>query len=330
MSTDQWADEQRVTFADIAREAGVSVPTVSKVLNGKPGVSPSTRRRVSNLLQEHDYAPRRSNPRGMVELVLGELRSPWSAALVSAMELAASEDGSGLCISRAGGSAGWLDSVLERRSDGVVFAVVAVTAEQRQRLRDSRRPFVLIDPGTTPIAGVPTIGVTNWQGAFVATEHLVSLGHRRLAMIAGPTDMLFSVARADGFRAAAAAADLPAPEVVHTEFGYEAGRDAAVRLLAGAERPSAIFTASDEQAMGVYEAARRAKLRIPEDLSVVGFNDVDFARWAAPPLTTVREPIHDIARQAISALRALASDDRVPAVELMTQLVVRESTAAFK
>ncbi len=330
MSTDQWtADEQRVTFADIAREAGVSVPTVSKVLNGKPGVSPSTRRRVSELLQAHDYSPRRSNPRGVVELVLGEFTSPWSAALVSAMELAASESGSGLCVSRAG-SPGWLDSVLERRSDGVVFAVVEVTSEQRQRLRDSRRPFVLIDPGTAPIAGVPTIGVTNWQGAFVETEHLVSLGHRRLAMIAGPSDMLFSVARADGFRAAVVAAGMPAPEVVHTEFGYEAGRDAAVRLLAGRNRPSAIFAASDEQAMGVYEAARRAKLRIPEDLSVVGFNDVDFARWAAPPLTTVREPIHDIARQAISSLQALASDDRVPAVELLTQLVIRESTAPFK
>ena len=115
----------------------------------------------------------------------------------------------------------------------------------------------------------------------------------------------------------------------HTEFSYEAGRDAVLEMLAVSPRPTAIFAASDEQALGVYEAARLRGIRIPEDLSVIGFNDAPIAEWAAPPLTTVREPIRDMARLAVSAIRSLAAGERdVPTVELATELVVRQSTAS--
>ncbi|QJU55231.1 LacI family DNA-binding transcriptional regulator [Herbiconiux sp. KACC 21604] len=322
----------RVTIADIAELAGVSVPTVSKVLNGKPGVSDSTRLRVSAMLREHEYEPRRSTASRIVELVLGELSSPWSTALVVAVEEAAFERGLSVVVSRTRpGDDSWLEGVATRSADGVVFAVVRPVDEQRRRFDEIGIPAVLIDPGDAgDDTDTPTIGVTHWRGAYTATEHLLGLGHRRLAMIAGPADVLFSRARADGFRAAALASgvDIADDRLVFAEFGYEAGRDAGLALLESPDRPTAVFAASDEQALGVYEAARRLDIRIPADLSVVGFNDVSVAQWAAPPLTTVREPILDMARHALDALLATAAGrPSGPAVEIATELVVRESTA---
>lgn len=323
----------RVTIADIARMARVSVPTVSKVINGKPGVSDRTRARITGLLREHEYEPRRSTSTKMIELVLGELTSPWSTALVTAVEEAAFDQGMGLTLLRLRPEAEdrWLEMLSNRSVDGLVFAVVQVTARQRAHLEELRLPYVVIDPGEAPAGTrVPTIGVTHWRGAHQATRHLLELGHRELAMIAGPADVLFSQARVDGFRAAAVGAgvELPADRVRHTEFGYDAGRDAALELLAASPRPTAIFAASDEQALGVYEAARLRGVRIPEDLSVIGFNDAPIAEWAAPPLTTVREPIRDMARLAVAAIRSLAAGEpEVPTVELATELVIRQSTA---
>ncbi|MGW3289844.1 LacI family DNA-binding transcriptional regulator [Streptomyces sp. NPDC001002] len=328
-------ESPRTTIADIAQAAGVSAPTVSKVLNGRQGVSSVTRERVTELLREHGYAPRRSGGRltGVIELVLGELDSPWSASLVQAMEAAVYAEGLALVLSRLrpGKEDEWLDHVASRNPDGVVFGVVEATAEQRDRLRELMVAFVAIDPEGNQKAEVPTVGLTHWRGAHAATEHLIALGHRRIATIGGPLRLLCSRARADGFRAAAVASglDVPPEYVVHTEFGYQPGREAADELLALPVPPTAIFAASDEQALAVYEAARRRGLRIPDDVSVVGFNDAPVASWASPPLTTIREPIDDLARQAVQLLsRLMAGQSAGPGVELATELVVRESTAA--
>ncbi|MDO9397827.1 MAG: LacI family DNA-binding transcriptional regulator [Herbiconiux sp.] len=323
----------RVTIADIAVLAGVSVPTVSKVLNGKPGVSDATRMRVSAMLREHEYEPRRSTASRLIELVFGELSSPWSTALVVAVEEAAFERGLSVVVSRIRpDDDSWLEGVGSRSADGVVFAVVRPGGEQKRRFDELGLPAVLIDPGdASDDTDTATVGVTHWRGAYTATEHLLGLGHREIAMIAGPSEVLFSRARADGFRAAALASGVEVPEerLVFAEFGYEAGRDAGLALLRSPNRPTAIFAASDEQALGVYEAARQCEVRIPADLSVVGFNDVPIAQWAAPPLTTVREPIVDMARHALDALLTIAAGRSAgPAVEIATELVVRESTAA--
>jgi len=323
----------RVTIADIARIAGVSTPTVSKVLNGKPGVSESTRERVSGLLREHEYEPRRSTPNGVIELVLGELDSPWSSSLVKAVEEAAFNADMGVVLSRqrAGTDEKWLDMIASRDSDGVVFGAVESTPSQRARLAEIGLPFVMVDPHSSQSLDIATVGITHWRGAHSATEYLISLGHTQLAMVGGPLVMLYSQARADGFRAAAASASIAvsATSIVHTEFGYAEGRDAALELLSADSAPTAIFAASDEQALGVYEAARRLGLRIPEDLSVVGFNDAPIASWASPPLTTVREPLQEMANQAVSLLRRLIDGGSVgAAIELATELVIRESTAA--
>lgn len=324
--------KSRVTIAEIAERAGVSIPTVSKVLNAKPGVSDATRERVGLLLREFDYEPRRSTPSRMLELVLGEMDSPWAAALVPAVEDAAYAEGYGITVSRMRDQPGarWLEMLSARGADGVIFAAVPVERALAERLSAVGAPYVVIDPMESPRRSAPTIGVTHWRGAYVATAHLTGLGHRDIAMIAGPADVVFSRARVDGFRAAASEAGIGVPDdrIEFADFGYEAGRDAAIRLLSSTPRPTAIFAASDEHALGAYEAARRLGLQIPAQLSVVGFNDVAIAEWAAPPLTTVREPIAEMARIAVSAVLGLvAGRPPVPPVELATELVVRESTA---
>jgi DNA-binding LacI/PurR family transcriptional regulator len=190
---------------------------------------------------------------------------------------------------------------------------------------------VVLDPTGEPLHETPSVGATNWSGGLAATRHLLDLGHRRIAMINGPLQWPCCRARLDGFRAAMDAAGVPiAPELVRLSTLYPEGglRDGRV-LLGLAEPPTAIFTANDLQALGVYEAAREAGVRVPQDLSVVGFDDLSFTRWSGPPMTTVRQPLVEMGEAAARLVVDLAQG-RQPAqtrLELATMLVVRQSTA---
>ena len=174
----------------------------------------------------------------------------------------------------------------------------------------------------------PTIGATNWSGGLSATEHLIELGHRRIGLIAGPKSLLCSRARLDGYRAALEAAGIEEQLIVQGDFLHESGYAGAAELLDLPEPPTAIFASSDTMALGAYEAARRRGMRVPDDLSVVGFDDLPESRWSSPPLTTVRQPLADMGAQAArTALRLARGEDiEVPRVELATELMVRDST----
>jgi LacI family transcriptional regulator len=190
---------------------------------------------------------------------------------------------------------------------------------------------VVIDPASTPPADLPSVGATNWAGGLAATEHLLDLGHRRIAAITGPARFHCSLARLDGYRSALGRAGAPAdPALVrYGDFSPEGGLAAAAGLLALADPPTAIFAGSDQQAFGVYEAARRRGLRVPEDLSVVGFDGLPAARWASPPLTTVWQPLAEMGSTATQMLGELieARSLHPNRVELSTELIVRQSTA---
>jgi LacI family transcriptional regulator len=166
---------------------------------------------------------------------------------------------------------------------------------------------------------------------MAATEHLLRLGHRRIGAITGPAEYLCSRARVDGYRSALDRAGLPFdPDLVrHGDFQHEGGFGHGSDLLSRADPPTAIFAGSDQQALGVYEAARLRGLRIPEDLSVVGFDDLPAARWVSPPLTTVRQPLADMGRVAAEMLGDLIEGVplRSQRIELSTELIVRESSA---
>jgi DNA-binding LacI/PurR family transcriptional regulator len=320
----------RVTIAEIAQAAGVSVPTVSKVVNGRADVAPATRARVEELLQQRGYRRRVSRLRsGVLDVVFNELDSPWAMEIIRGVESAARAEDLAVVVSALAGPGAigrsWVDDLAARHSAGVIIVFSELSRAQVERLRARSIPFVVVDPVGETAEDVPWVGATNWSGGLAATRHLVELGHRRIGMIGGPRGILCSRARIDGYRAALDEAGVAVdPALVehgdfHVEGGYEAGR----RLLERPDRPTAIFAGSDLQAFGLYEAARVLGLRVPDQLSVVGFDDLPMARWAWPPLTTMRQPLFEMAARATRLVLGDGPDTRV---ELSTSLVVREST----
>ena len=193
-------------------------------------------------------------------------------------------------------------------------------------------PLVVIDPLNMPHARFTSVGSTNFAGGMAATQHLLSLGHRRIAYIGGPASATCNQARMHGYRAAMEADGAPVPPGYVTTgrfFDYENGVAMGSELIDLPERPTAMFAFSDELALGAIEAARVRGLRIPEDLSVVGFDDTQLARMASPPLTTVRQPLREIGGVALRTALRLAAGEKIEShhVELATTLVVRGSTA---
>lgn len=332
----------RVTIAMVARAAGVSAPTVSKVLNGRDAVGPRTRRRVEDALAATGYRRRgRSEPgrAGLVDFVITELDTAWACELLRGAEHEAYRLGARLVLTvthdRQAHPREWFRSLASRRTDGVVLVLSSRTRLiAAERLRSIDAPVVVIDQMGGYDHDVPAIGATNWAGGFAATEHLTGLGHRRIGMITGPDDVPCGLERLDGYRAALGRAGLSPDEdlVRRGDFYAGGGRRGAAELLDLPDPPTAVFAGSDQQAMGVYDEARARGLRIPADLSVVGFDDVDMCEWVTPRLTTVRQPLAEMAVLAVRDVleRAHAPGEPPPRLELSTRLVVRESTAPWR
>ncbi|UQU62047.1 LacI family DNA-binding transcriptional regulator [Couchioplanes caeruleus] len=335
-------DNRRVTISTIARAAGVSVPTVSRVLNGHSDVSAQTRARVEQLLQQHGYRRRNSRQQtgrtGLLDLVFNDLDSPWAVELIRGVEDVAHASGVGTVVSavhrRPMATRQWLQNLRARSSAGVIFVNSELTATVSTELTRLGIPVVVVDPVGNSESDVPTIGATNWAGGLSATEHLAKLGHRRIGFIAGPRHVMCSRARFDGYRAGMEAAGLRVDEdlIRQGDFYHESGYVRGAELLARPDPPTAIFAASDQMALGVYEAARRRGLRVPDDVSVMGFDDLPEARWSSPPLTTIRQPLAEMGGLAARTALRLAQGDRVaaPRVELSTELILRDSTAPYR
>ncbi|HLL37271.1 MAG TPA: LacI family DNA-binding transcriptional regulator [Streptomyces sp.] len=331
------------TLAVVAREAGVSVPTASKVVNGREDVAPETRRRVTEALDRLGYVRRpRFDPArtpGMVDLVVQSLAGSWSGAVLHGAEEAAHEAGLDVVVSAALSrnraarpERGWLDKLSARGSAGVLLNLPEPTDAQFAWLEQHRIPFVLIDPVLEPPPGVVSVGAANWQGGVMATEHLLSLGHERIAVLTGRRRSMCGGARLAGYRSALASAGLPhRPEYIrHAGFDEAAARRQMRELLDLPQPPTAVFACSDGMALGAYEALAERGLRVPDDMSVVGFDDLPEARWAAPALTTVRQPVSEMAATALRLLVRMMDGERPESTrtELSTRLIVRESTAA--
>ncbi|SNT48225.1 LacI family transcriptional regulator [Asanoa hainanensis] len=327
------------TIAMIADEVGVSVTTVSKVLNGRVDVAPETRARVEESLERHRYRRRASRqpttPR-QIDLVFHELDAAWAIEIIKGVEAVATSAKVDIVLSQLDGahspSPQWLDSLLSRRPLGLLLVLCHLAQTQQRQLQRRRIPFVVIDTDSATSASVPTVGSNNWNGGLLAARHLLELGHRRIAVISGPQDVLCSRARVAGFRSAhdevGVAVD---PELVrYGNFAAYSGNDHGLELLRRPDRPTAVFAGSDIQAMGVLRAARQLGLDVPRDLSVVGYDNLPVATWIGPALTTVNQPLREMAGTATRMLLELARGEE-PAtsrIDLVTELVVRESTAA--
>jgi LacI family transcriptional regulator len=259
----------------------VSLPTVSKVVNGKDDVGPATRARVQQqLLDDRQYVPkgRRGGDHLLVDVVFRALESAWAVEILrgvteSDLDVAVSP------MSSLGGR-DWVHSLHASGRRGAIVAASRLTPTYQRALTRSGLRVVVGDPVVVPAHDLPSVGATNWVGGLSAAEHLVELGHRRIAVISGPQEYLRSRACIDGYRAALERAGLSLdPALVrHGNLRHHDGYDHARALLAIDEPPTAVFAGSDEQAFGVIEAARVAGLSVPADLSVVGFDDLPMAR----------------------------------------------------
>jgi LacI family transcriptional regulator len=334
----------RATLATVAASAGVSIATVSKVVNGRTDVGPATRARIETLLRQHDYVGRRGDGAGRavarpsVELVFESKLNAYSVEIIQGILETGEEIEAVVSISlrqrrrRSGPDRPgiWARELAAAGRRAVIAVVNDLTAADLAALSRVQLPLVVIDPLNMPKTEVTSVGSTNFAGGLAATQHLLSLGHRRVAYVGGPPTAACNQARMHGYRAAMEAEGMPVLDgyVRSGHFVYQDGLVGGAALLDHPEQPTAVFAGSDETAAGVIEAARARGLRIPEDLSVVGFDDTDLARFASPPLTTVRQPLPEMGGVALRTALRLAAGERLDShhVELATELIVRSST----
>ncbi|MBT1003358.1 substrate-binding domain-containing protein [Paenarthrobacter sp. DKR-5] len=331
------------TLAAVARAAGVSAPTVSKVVNGRDDVAPGTRARVLAALEDAGYQSpvqrRNAAPATtVVDLVFDALDSAYTIEVLNGvLEFAAVSDVEVLVSVNRDQPASRLSPerraqrMLEEGRSGMIVVTSAFSVPQLAAFRRRQIPVVVIDPLNPPAGDVVSVGATNWAGGKAATEHLLELGHRRIAYLGGPAAAECSQARQHGYMAALMARGIPVnPEyILPGSFRSEHGVRGLKALLELKERPTAIFAANDSIALGVLGEARRQGVRIPEELSLVGFDSTYQAEEAVPALTSVAQPLREMGRAALrSVLRELRGEVLDShRVELATQLVVRESTA---
>src|SRR5215469_5104804 len=314
--------DRRPTLSAVAAVAGTSVPTVSKVLRGGTDVSPEMRLKVMDAVRIVGYTRRsrsaserlreEADAPTTIELVLHHAESTWMNRVVAGAEYEAATAGLDVIVTLARENHDWASRVLRRRSPGAVVVLVDPSSSQFKALSAAGIPVVLIDPMSGAPEGTVSVGAANWDGGRIAAEHLLSLGHARIGIVGGGRRYLYSTARVDGFRAAAQAA-APGEAVVSVAHGnWSPGQaEAATHSLLGRDPAiTAVFTCSDEMALGVYDALAARGLRIPADVSVVGFDDMPEAQWARPPLTTVRQPTAELGAMAVRRLLEITRADR--------------------
>lgn len=342
------APSRKVTLDEVAQLAGVSKASASKALNGRKDVSAQTRRRVLEAVDALGYRfrPARSEQaRGCIAIVADNLSTTYTleilkGASTAALQLEVALD---LCHTFFDGadqpkilplSDTWIERFVDRGGIGIVTVTSPSSEELIRRLKRAGLAHLAIDPASPPPSGTASIGATNWNGGVEATQHLIALGHRRIAFVKGPADSVPGHERFEGYLSALRMNRIPYdPDLVAgADYSYENGLESGRALLdrPAAERPSAIFASNDVTAIGVFEAARELGIRIPEELSVIGFDDTDLARWSTPSLTTVHQPLVEMGARAVRAILLMAreADEATSApIQLTTRLVVRNSTA---
>jgi len=330
----------RVTIREIADLAGVSIATVSRVVNGRGDVSAETRELVQRVVRERGYTVNRSarglsaGRTGFVGVTVPKVHPVFFSSILSGAAEALYEQDMRIVLCPTEHEHDREVSLLERlmhgTTDGALLVLPEETNDELENLLNHGYRFVVIDPLKPLNARIPAVSAANSSGANQAIKHLLDLGHRRIGAVTGPTGWLATEERRRGYHAALASAGImPDPAIeVAADFQVEGGIQAAARLLDAAERPTAIFAFNDNLAIGAMQVARARGLRVPEDLSIVGFDDIEWAQLITPQLTTVRQPLAEMGRMAVSLLTRLLDKQSIEAlhVELATRLVVRGST----
>lgn len=331
-------------LAGVAEAAGVSISTVSRVLNRRPGVHEETRRRVLSALAEQRYTPRgldALHTTGVIGLLIPELTNPIFPVFAEALEARAAERGYStvLCHTRAASvrEEEHVRVLLARGIAGMIFVSPESTDSlaphgHYKRLREDGVRMIFVNGGL-PTLDVPDVCVDEQVAGYLATRHLVELAHESIGVVSGPARSVPTRLKLAGWKAALEEAGLAADPalVAHAEYGVAGGAAAAARLL-DAAAPTALICASDVMAFGALAEARRRGLDVPGQLSVVGFDDSPMASYASPPLTTLAQPIADMAHVAVDGLIAdIDGDGSEPHSRVFRpRLVERESTSRIR
>jgi DNA-binding LacI/PurR family transcriptional regulator len=331
------------TLRDVAQRAGVSLATASRVVSGLDNVRTETRERVERAMRELLYVPPGRRPAtGVIGLLLPKLENPIFPALAQAIEKRATESGyaSILCstMSAAFREVDYVHMLLDRQVDGMIFISCEMTNmsgehDHYARLLEEGARIVFVN-GALNTLNVPSVGVDERSAGELATQHLLELGHTRIGYVAGPSYYLPTQQKAEGRESALRAACLEPDGLVAygEDFTVEGGREALRELLARKQSPTGVICSSDLMAIGVLQEAAAQGLAVPRDLSVVGFDGIDATRWTDPPLTTVEQPIEEIAETAVNGLRSRIAEPAKPLPDsfFRPRLAVRESTAKPK
>jgi LacI family transcriptional regulator len=327
----------RPTIAQIAQIAGVSVPTVSKVLNGRADVATPTRERVTQVIKEYGFVRNRAaralrkGKTGMVDLILPRLDDEYFLPILEGVAQVLGEAGVRLVLTTSSTQpeedVHSIDTITDHSMDGIL--VVLPSEKAIEHLERSDRPFVLIHNQGDLLSIVPSVRITSWEGGFVAASHLIKLGHRRIAYIGKTARARDAIERIAGYRAALDSAHLPIdPQLEFPgEFREVDGYNATRTLLALPEPPTAIFAGNDRQAAGVYRALHEVGMNVPDDMSVIGFDNLPFTELLSPPLTTIHAPRLELGRTAAAMLIRLINEEPIemPRVVLPTEFIERQS-----
>lgn len=329
-----------VTIIDVAREAGVSYTTVSRVINAKDNVRPDKRERVLAAMERLGYVVNQhartlaGGRSQMVGMLVHDLSTNYVSEIVRGIETSLDATPYDLMLYTTHRRPGRESSYIAQMSNGIVDGLLIVSPrtdrETLALLRQREVPHVIIDH-RDPTGHNPTVSVTNWQGAYEATSYLLELGHRRIGFITGALDIDCSQERFYGYRTALEAAGLAVDVslVREGDFQRQRGYEAASELLALPERPTAIFASNDLSAFGALEAIHDHGLQVPDDISLVGFDDIPPAAHVHPALTTVRQPLHHMGQVAMEMLlHSIEGRSAVEQAELPTELVIRRSCQA--
>jgi LacI family transcriptional regulator len=328
-----------VTIADVAEKANVSKMSVSRVLNGQPGVSEKTRQRILQIIEEVGYIPTGANARPvgskLVALLVPGITTTYMGEILRGVAQTAERLNYGLMLYTQGNTSDiqrtsyYLSILNSSQVDGVLLVVPHDYEVIVSDLKQHELPYVIIDHHSNT-GDEPSVTATNRKGILDAMRHLLALGHRRIGFITGRMDMACSHDRLQGYRDGLSEVRLPfEPELVREgDFLQHSGFENTQYLLRLDDPPTAIVASNDIMAFGVMDAVKAAGLTIGADISIIGFDDIDMASHSYPPLTTVRQPLAAMGETALEMLVSLLEGRTVlkPRRELATELIIREST----
>lgn len=328
------------SLRDVAKRAGVSVATASRVANGSYAVRPATRERVEQAMRELLYVPpgRRSET-GLIGVLVPELANPIFPALAQAIETRAAPDGLASILCNTGEAAfrevDYVHMLLDRRVEGMIFISSEMTnmrgdhSHYAQLVAEGAR-LVFVN-GAIHTLDVPSVGVDERAAGEIATQHLIDLGHERIGFVAGLEHYLPTQLKDAGRATAMTAAGLdPSELIAYSDFSTEGGGHGLADLLDRPDPPTGVICSSDMMAIGALHEAARRGIRVPEELSIIGFDGIDAGKWSVPELTTIEQPIAQIADTAVQTLQTLIEQPErsLPNSYYRPLLRVRASTAA--